>query len=356
MADSPAAEHVAVGRRVGSGLADELERRVATLRRLDDVMGGTVLHPIVRSDLEAARTVVLEGQHTPEVRCRLLRVVGELSQLGGWVYADAGRYTQARQVYLDGVSAASEAGDRPLAGQLLSTLSYLLTNTGSPRDAVLLARSALKGAAHQTPPVVRALLGERIAWAAANSGDADASRRALADVDDEFDRRRPEDEEPDWTYWLSRDEVDVMRALRGPTRRRGHGRELAVPRDEALPDHQGARSRAVPVVAGGGVRPQRKHRHRPVHTRPGTRCGSRGRIDSARTAGVRGGSPPHSRPVAGSHRGITVAGNDRHRRRCQLAALGRVASGVKSSRPLSRVLCTARISQCPLRFTRTAVM
>ncbi|MEV5649249.1 hypothetical protein AB0L57_13440 [Nocardia sp. NPDC052254] len=182
------------------------------LRRLDDVMGGTALHPIVRSDLEAARTVVLEGQHTPQVRRRLLRVVGELSQLAGWVYADAGHYPQARQTYLDGVSAANEAGDRPLAGQLLSTLSYLITNTENPRDAFLLARSALKGAARQAPPVVRALLGERVAWAAANFGDAEASRRALAEVDDEFDRRRPEDEEPDWTYWLNRDEVDVMRA------------------------------------------------------------------------------------------------------------------------------------------------
>src|SRR5690606_24683618 len=81
LADPPPAEHAAAGRRIGSGLADEMERRVVQLRRLDDVVGGTTLHPIVRCDLDAARAVASEGAHAPQVRRRLLRVVGELSQL-----------------------------------------------------------------------------------------------------------------------------------------------------------------------------------------------------------------------------------------------------------------------------------
>lgn len=212
LADTPPMEHMAAGRRVGSSLADEMERRVVELRRLDDVVSGTTLHPVVRCDLDAARAVVLEASHAPEVRRRLLRVVGELSQLGGWAYADAGRYRQAQSVYLDGMTAATEAGERPLAGQLLSTLAYLVANVGDPHDAGLLARSALRGASADAPPIVRALLGERVAWAAAKAKDSDAALRALDRVDDEFDRRRPGDVEPDWTYWLDRDEIDVMRA------------------------------------------------------------------------------------------------------------------------------------------------
>lgn len=212
LADAPLVEHASSGRRVGFGLADEMERRVVELRRLDDVMGGTALHPVVRCDLDAARAVVHEDTSVPEVRRRLLRVVGELSQLGGWVYADAGQYRRAQGVYLSGVTAATESGDKPLAGQLLSTLSYMLTNVGNPRDAALLARTALRGAAPDAPPVVRALLGERVAWSAAKTGDVDAAHRALDAVDDEYDRRRPEDREPDWTYWFDRDEIDVMRA------------------------------------------------------------------------------------------------------------------------------------------------
>ncbi|WP_327148474.1 helix-turn-helix domain-containing protein [Nocardia sp. NBC_01329] len=212
LSDPPPHEHMAAGRRVGSSLAAEMERRVVELRRLDDAVGGSTLHSVVRCDLDAARAVVRDGSHSSPVRRRLLRVVGELAQLGGWVYADAGRYHQAQRIYLDGMAAATEAGDRPLAGQLLSTLSYQTANIADPRNAALLARTALRGASADAPPVVCALLGERVAWAAAKAGDVEAARRALDAVDDEYDRRRPGDDEPDWTYWLNRDEIDVMRA------------------------------------------------------------------------------------------------------------------------------------------------
>ncbi|WP_280237031.1 helix-turn-helix transcriptional regulator [Nocardia cyriacigeorgica] len=210
--DSPFTEHLAPGRRVGAGLAAEMERRVVALRRLDDVVGGAALHPVVRCDLDAARAVVRDGTHSTHTRRRLQRVVGELSQIAGWVYSDAGRYVEAQHTYLEGLAAATEAGDRPLAGQLLSTLTYQMTNTGGARDAGLLARTALHGAAADAPPAVRALLGERVAWAAAKAGDSEAARRALDTVDDEYDRRSPDDDEPDWVYWLNRDEVDIMRA------------------------------------------------------------------------------------------------------------------------------------------------
>ncbi|TLF76850.1 helix-turn-helix domain-containing protein [Nocardia cyriacigeorgica] len=205
-------EHLAPGRQVGAGLAAEMERRVVELRRLDDVVGGAALHPVVRCDLDAARSVVRDGTYTSDIKRRLLRVVAELSQLAGWVYSDAGRYAEAQHAYLDGVTAATEAGDRPLAGQLLSTLAYQMTNTGDARDAALLARTALRGASTDAPPVVRALLGERVAWAAAKAADPEGARRALDAVDDEYDRRSPGDDEPDWVYWLNRDEIDVMRA------------------------------------------------------------------------------------------------------------------------------------------------
>ncbi len=212
VADARFDEHLTAGRQVGAGLAAEMERRVMELRRLDDVVGGAALHPVVRCDLDAARCVVREGRYSPETRRRLLRVVGELSQLAGWVYSDAGRYADAQHAYLDGVTAATEAGDRPLAGQLLSTLAYQMTNTGDAHDALLLARTALHGASTDAPPVVRALLGERVAWAAAKAGDSDCTRRALDTVDEEYDRRSSGDDEPDWVYWLNRDEIDVMRA------------------------------------------------------------------------------------------------------------------------------------------------
>ncbi|CAM2800406.1 helix-turn-helix transcriptional regulator [Saccharomonospora xinjiangensis] len=210
VADNPVEVHSAAGRRVGAGLAGELEHRVIELRHLDDVVGGRDLLPVVHQELVAAQRVVNDASYTEGTGRRLLTVVAELAQLTGWVAGDAGHYAEAQRVYLSGVSAARDAGNPALAGQLLSSLSYQIANVGDPADAVLLARSAVKGAEGRTTPVVRALLLERIAWASARARDREGTQRALDAVDDAYARRSEGIEEPEWVYWLDRKEIDVM--------------------------------------------------------------------------------------------------------------------------------------------------
>jgi tetratricopeptide (TPR) repeat protein len=152
---------------------------------------------------------VRSASYTEKIGRRLLTVVGELAQLAGWVASDAGRYGEAQRIYLDGVSAAQCADDRPLGAQLLSSLSYQIANIGHPHDAAVLARSAVKGACGASP-TVRALLWERVAWASARSRDDAATRRALDAVDNAYEQRSPEVVEPEWVYWLNRTEIDVM--------------------------------------------------------------------------------------------------------------------------------------------------
>ncbi|MGH3856335.1 MAG: transcriptional regulator [Pseudonocardiaceae bacterium] len=197
------------GRRVGGIFAEKLENRVIELRRLDDLIGGGDLFPVVSKELTEVREVVQSASYTEKIGQRLLTVVGELAQLAGWVASDAGRYAQAQLIYLGGVSAAQAAADRPLAAQLLSSLSYQMANVGKPHDAALLARSAAKGA-EDASPLVRTLLVERVAWASARSRDCSGTRRALAAVDDAYDDRSPGIAEPEWVYWLDRREIDVM--------------------------------------------------------------------------------------------------------------------------------------------------
>ncbi|MBF6060964.1 helix-turn-helix transcriptional regulator [Nocardia terpenica] len=209
VSDSPAFTHSAAGRKVGASLATELEQRVVELRHLDDSVGGRTLYPVIRKELADIRGLVDCGSYTEQIGQRLLTVVGELSQLAGWVASDAGRYADAETDYLEGVSAASEAGDKVLAAQLFSSLSYQMSNVGNPADAALLARTAVVGARDATP-VVRTLLLERVAWASARARDRDGSRRALDAVDDTYDSHSPDIAEPEWTYWLNRDEIDVM--------------------------------------------------------------------------------------------------------------------------------------------------
>lgn len=207
--DSPAVVQLHAGRRVGTRLAEKLESRVIELRRLDDVIGGGDLFPVVSKELSEAQDVVRSASYTEKIGHRLLTVVGELAQLAGWVASDAGRYVAAQRIYLNGVSAAHCADDRPLAAQLLSSLSYQIANIGHPHDAAVLARSAMKGA-HNASPIVRALLWERVAWASARSQDDGGTRRALDAVDNTYEERSPGVVEPEWVYWLNRTEIDVM--------------------------------------------------------------------------------------------------------------------------------------------------
>ncbi|WP_216210851.1 helix-turn-helix domain-containing protein [Amycolatopsis aidingensis] len=210
VADTPAEVHSTAGRRVGATLASRLEDRVIELRHLDDVIGGRDLFPLVHKELTSAQGVVKDASYTERTGRRLLTVVGELAQLAGWVASDAGHYTEAERVYLSGVSAARDAGDRALAGQLLSSLSYQIANVGNPADAALLARSAVVGTQDQTTPVVRTLLLERMAWASARARDHDGTQRALDAVDDAYEQRSAGAEEPEWVYWLDRKEIEVM--------------------------------------------------------------------------------------------------------------------------------------------------
>lgn len=173
------------------------------------MVGSADLLPAVRQELAEAQSLVRNGSYSDTTGRRLLTATGELAQLAGWVASDAGKYADAERLYLGGVSAAGEAGNDPLVAQLFSSLSYQIANVGQPSDALLLARSAIKGADGATP-VVRTLLLERVAWASARTRDRDATRRALDAVDDMYELRSPDIEEPEWVYWLNRAEIDVM--------------------------------------------------------------------------------------------------------------------------------------------------
>jgi transcriptional regulator with XRE-family HTH domain len=158
VSDSPAVVQAHSGQRISATLVDKLEARVIKLRHLDDVIGGNDFFSVVSKELSEVRQVVQSASYTEEVGRRLLTVLGELAQLTGWVASDAGHYPEAQRIYLDGVSAAQCAGDRPLAAQLLSSLSYQIANIGQARDAAVLARSAVTGA-QDSSPIVRACCG-----------------------------------------------------------------------------------------------------------------------------------------------------------------------------------------------------
>lgn len=208
-ADKPQLIELNAGRRIGDSLVVTAEHRVIQLRRADDFVSGRTSHTLVQQELRATTKLLDEAALTEGQTRRLLTVTGELAQLAAWVAADAGLYKQAAKYTEGGVLAAHAADNEPLAANIISTLSYQLANTGNPRQAALLARTAYAGARRGATATTKALLLERVTWADAKSGDLISCERALGQVEDNFTHAKPEDD-PDWVYWLNREEIDVM--------------------------------------------------------------------------------------------------------------------------------------------------
>jgi hypothetical protein len=209
VSDTPQEIEVGVGRRISNLLVSTIEHRVIQLRRTDDFIAGRDSHALVRRELLATANLLRTATYTQKQARRLLTAIGELAQLAAWVAADSNEHTAAFGYVQAGMLAARAACNTPLAGNIISTLSYQIANTGDPRDAEVLARTAYAGAKRRATPITRALLLERIAWAEAKTGDVQNCERSLGAVNDNFSRG-PRDNDPDWVYWLNTEEIDVM--------------------------------------------------------------------------------------------------------------------------------------------------
>lgn len=201
---------LAAGRHIGQDLVDQLAGRVHQLRLVDDHVGGLDTAAMVGAELAATARLLREASYDERVGRQLLVVVAELCQIAGWTASDAGRHTEAQRLYLAGARAAHAANDPAGGGNNLSSLAYQMANTGNPREAALLARTAVRGANDAATPGARALFLERLAWAQARTGEGDAAARTLDAVDDTFSGSQP-GEEPAWVYWLNPEEIEVMR-------------------------------------------------------------------------------------------------------------------------------------------------
>jgi transcriptional regulator with XRE-family HTH domain len=204
--EAPHVAHRRAGRRIGMDLVAELERRVAELRRLDDHLDGSQTYELVAAELDRATRLLGEAAYTERVGRRVLGVVGELGQLAGWVAADAGLSDVAREHYLTGARAAHDGGRADIVANCLSSLSYQMATTGSARDAVLLASTAVKGTTGEHP-TVQALMLDRLAWAYARRGDPQSAERALDQAADHLVNAA---DPPAWLYWLDQTEADIM--------------------------------------------------------------------------------------------------------------------------------------------------
>ncbi|PBC82968.1 DNA-binding transcriptional regulator, XRE-family HTH domain [Streptomyces sp. KS_16] len=201
------------GRRIGMGQMDDLQKRVHGLRLADDVLaGGDLIRPALR-DLRRAVNLYRQNTYTSEVERQLLRQIGELAQIAGWIASDAGQHEEAEQVYRLGISAATQAEDNTLAGNLAGSLAYQMSNTGREAEGLILAQAAFNDARAEAPPKARALYLDRVAWAHTKAGGTENGQqamRALGEAGQALSEDSEGAESPAWLYWVDAGELKVM--------------------------------------------------------------------------------------------------------------------------------------------------
>ncbi|MFF9188347.1 helix-turn-helix transcriptional regulator [Streptomyces rochei] len=214
------------GGRVGVAQVADLQQRVHGLRLADDYLaGGDLMRPALR-ELRRAVRLYREHSYADLTGRQLLVQIGELAQIAGWIASDAGQYAEAERIYRLGLSAATQAEDRTLAGNLAGSLAYQLSNTGRELEGLDLSRAALDGAGPDAPAKARALYFDRVAWAHTKAGGAENAQhamRALGEASEALAEDSEETEEPAYLYWVDAGELQVMESrvyteLRRPLR------------------------------------------------------------------------------------------------------------------------------------------
>ncbi|MBU7598532.1 helix-turn-helix domain-containing protein [Streptomyces sp. P38-E01] len=201
-------DRIVVGQQIGHSIPSQLRRRTTRLRRLDDVLGGGDTYRIYLGEYQATKRMARECDYSERTGRELLSVLAEQAQQAGWAAFDGGKHADASGLYEESYRAATEAGDKALAGNALAFLAYQKSN-GSREAGVEFAIRSCRTAGTGAPRGVRALLHERLAWAHALAGQPretaealDAAEAALNDDDGE--------PQPDWAAWVDQTEIKIM--------------------------------------------------------------------------------------------------------------------------------------------------
>ncbi|MGQ4484438.1 transcriptional regulator [Streptomyces sp. SAS_281] len=171
-------------------LVHQVEQHLPLLSALDDEHGGARHLPYVDAQFRAVGLLIREGGHAPDVASRLIRALAEIGQLAGWMAFDAADHGLAQRYFATALRAAHQVNDLPLCAHILC--------------------EAARRASDAAPPVVRASVLSRLAYAYATAGrDNDfahirgAARNLIASRDGD-------QEEPRWMYFLTDNHLDCQ--------------------------------------------------------------------------------------------------------------------------------------------------
>ncbi|MGW2132928.1 XRE family transcriptional regulator [Streptomyces coelicoflavus] len=203
----PALHRPAAPLHVTNGYVDELRRRTARLRHLDEFLGGGDTYRVYLGEYQATKSLLRDATFTPSSKRKLVALLAEQAQQAGWAAFDGGRQADAHSLYEESKAAALEADDGDLHGNALAFLAY---QAPDPQVAVKIAASSCEAISPGSPAGVRALLHERLAWACAVAGETSRTERALDAARAALEEQEAGEPQPDWAAWVDDTELNIM--------------------------------------------------------------------------------------------------------------------------------------------------
>jgi hypothetical protein len=198
------------GGRVDDEMVSGIEQRVASLRRLDDQMGGARLLDQARTDLSLVTLLLREGRYTEAAGARLHSLAAQVAYLTGWMAYDSGLHSVGQRYYVAALRAARTAGDDDLGAFLLAEMGVHASDGGYNRERASLIDTALSSTTAKVPTKTRAYLYLHLAAALAQQAEHKNAAGALQRAVTLYDKGG---EEPcgEWLTWFGPSQIDSTR-------------------------------------------------------------------------------------------------------------------------------------------------
>jgi len=232
------------GYRVGHSDAAKLREAAQEARRWDSKYGGGDWRSsMVPECLRVEAAPLLLASYSDTVGRSLFGATAELTRLAGWMAFDTGQHEAAQRYYIQALRLARAAGDVPLGGYVLASMSLQASYRSFPEEAVDLAQAALERNRGLATARTMSFFHLVEARAHAKAGSAHACGTALAAAEAALDRARPGDPDPTWIDFyaydrLAADAAECFRDLGVPSKVRQFTREaLARPTEGFVRSH-----------------------------------------------------------------------------------------------------------------------
>jgi hypothetical protein len=170
-------------------------------RSLDNAYGGGLTRQAVIGQLISTASLVEDTTYTEEVGRKLIRAMGDLATVAGWMSQDVSSHAAAQRYFLLALQAAKEAEDPSLGAHVLCCMARQAGHLGRPEDALELIHLARYGARHTATPTVGALLHCLEARYCAVLGRLKDFDRAAGQAEAAFADRDPA-QDPPWAAYF----------------------------------------------------------------------------------------------------------------------------------------------------------